>query len=90
VVGSLGVINQLLDECSTEVKLVRTSQVEDADHRVSKLHFQRFAVRQMVIHPVLAGTFHCLTDFTVYETQTGRDGLRVIQITVIPPTGFAG
>ena len=58
---------QFLEDGPTEVVTATTRIVEDTDEAVDEFHLDRFPVRQMVVHLVLADTLEGFAQLAVHE-----------------------
>ena len=54
------VVGQLLHKSPADVELTEASQIADANNGVGQFDFQHLAMRQVIVHSVLAIALHSL------------------------------
>ena len=90
VVLAGGVEFELLNDGATDVVSEPCGVVQDADKSVGEFDFGHFAVRQFVVHEVLAFALHGLADFGVDEAEEfAFVALDALAFSVVPPVVVA-
>src|SRR6266699_3400780 len=87
VVLTLEIVEGLFQKRAANVETVGAGIIQNPDHRVGELDLDHLAVRQMIVHQVLALALHRLRDFRVNEAKQlafiAYD--RVTSLDVVPP-----
>ena len=63
VICTLRIVRALLCQCAIQIVSERASVIEQANENVSQFHFRHLAMRQVIVHQVLAFALHGFDHF---------------------------